>query len=208
LKEELRALRSSQVWLALATSVLASTSMFVLFTYIAPILREVSGISAHHVGSVLLLCGLGLTVGNLVGARLADWRLMPSLAGIFLVLVAILACLALVVRLPLPAIIVLCAWGACSFSACAVLQARVVEQAQGGPNLASTLNISAFNLGNAFGAELGGWALDHGLSFAGIPWLAAVPALGALALTIISIFQEQRTRQSEFAASQGSVQPG
>jgi len=99
----------------------------------------------HHVGSVLLLCGLGLTVGNLVGARLADWRLMPSLAGIFLVLVAILACLAL---------------------------------------------------------------LDHGLSFAGIPWLAAVPALGALAVTIISIFQEQRTRQFDFAASQGSVQPG
>jgi hypothetical protein len=83
---------------------------------------------------------------------------MPSLVGIFLVLEAILACLALVLRMPLPAIIVLCAWGACSFSACAVLQARVVEQAQEGPNLASTLNISAFNLGNAFGAKLGGWA--------------------------------------------------
>jgi MFS transporter, DHA1 family, inner membrane transport protein len=99
-------------------------------------------------------------------------------------------------------------WGACSFSACAVLQARVVEQAQEGPNLASTLNIFAFNLGNAFGAGLGGWALDHGLSFAGIPWLAAVPALGALAVTMISIFKEQRTRQFDFAASQGSVQPG
>jgi DHA1 family inner membrane transport protein len=85
-------------------------------------------------------------------------------------------------------------WGARSFSACAVLQARVVEQAQEGPNLASTLNISAFNIGNAFGAGLGGWALDHGLFFAGIPWLAAVPALGALAVTMISIFKEQRTR--------------
>jgi hypothetical protein len=50
--------------------------------------------------------------------------------------------------------------------------------------------------------------LDHGLSFAGIPWLAAVPALGALAVTMISIFKEQRTRQFDFAASQGSVQPG
>ena len=67
-----------------------------------------------------------------------------------------------------------------------------MEQAQEGPNLASTLNISAFNLGNAFGAGLGGWALDHGV--AGIPWLAAVPALGALAVTMISIFKEQRTR--------------
>ncbi len=54
-------------------------------------------------------------------------------------------------------------WGACSFSACAVLQACVVEQAQEGPNLASTLSISTFNLGNAFGAGPGGWALDHGV---------------------------------------------
>jgi len=97
-------------------------------------------------------------------------------------------------------------WGACSFSACAVLQACVVEQAQEGPNLASTLSISTFNLGNTFGAGPGGWALDHGV--AGIPWLGAVPALGLLRLTMISIFKEQRTRQFDFAASQGSVQPG
>jgi MFS transporter, DHA1 family, inner membrane transport protein len=208
LKRELRALRSLQVWFALITSVLASTSMFVLFTYIAPILREVSGISPHHVGSVLLLCGLGLTAGNLVGAHLADWRLMPSLAGIFLVVAAILACLALVLSLPIPAIIVLCVWGACSFSAGPVLQTRVLEQAQEGPNLASTLNISAFNLGNAWGAGLGGWALDHGLSYASIPWLAAAPALAAFAVTMVSILQDRRTRQFDFGASQGSVQPG
>jgi DHA1 family inner membrane transport protein len=189
LKQELRALRSVPVWLTLLTSMLASVSMFVFFTYIAPILRDITGIPPQQVGTVLLLCGIGLTIGNFAGARLADWKMLPSLTGVFVALVGILSVLSLVIRLPIATVVVLCVWGACAFGAGTILQSLVVSKAQEGPNLASTLNISAFNLGNAIGAGIGGWAIDRGLSLANVPWLAVVPAAMAAGVTLLLRYQ-------------------
>ncbi|SDT89886.1 MFS transporter, DHA1 family, inner membrane transport protein [Verrucomicrobium sp. GAS474] len=185
-KGEVASLRLPAVLSALVTSVLASTSMFALFTYIAPYLREVTGIAPGHVGWVLLLCGVGITAGNLAGARLADWRLLPSLLGAFLALVGGLALFGAGGRNVLTAIPLLCLWGFLSFAVCTMLQARVVNKAAeaGGGNLASTLNIGAFNFGNALGAALGGAVLDHGHPLAAIPWVAIIPALAGAAITL------------------------
>jgi len=196
LRRELRAMRSFQVWLVLVTSVLTSSSMFVLFTYITPFLRDVTGIAPHWVGGVLLLCGIGITFGNLAGARLADWRPMPSLIGTLFALALILAGLGLIGTTPVAAIITLCLWGALSFAGCTMLQARVVDQARSGPNLASTLNISAFNLGNAIGAWIGGRMIDHGLPLGDIPWAASFIALIAMVIAISSAWLDTRKNQS------------
>ena len=126
--------------------------MFTLFTYITPILRDVTGVSPQNVSGVLLLCGVGLTIGNLLGGRLAEWKLLPSLMGIF----AVLAAFSFTSAWLWPAILTVVVWGMVSFAAGTPLQARVVSQAGDAPSLASTLNIVAFNLGNAIGAWLGG----------------------------------------------------
>jgi len=198
--EEFHALGSLQIWLALGTSVLASTSMFILFTYIAPVLRDVTGIAPSHVGGVLLLCGIGITAGNLIGARLADWRLLPSLIGIFAVLAVALGAFALAIGIPWAAIAILCLWGAASFAACTALQARVVTAAKKGANMASTLNIAAFNLGNALGAWLGGLVLTLGGTLRELPWAATVPALVALAVTAFALFRERGIQARASAA--------
>ena len=185
---EFRVLRIRQVWLALAVSVLASTSMFTLFTYITPILRDVTGVSPQNVSGVLLLCGVGLTIGNLLGGRLAEWKLLPSLMGIF----AVLAAFSFTSAWLWPAILTVVVWGMVSFAAGTPLQARVVSQAGDAPSLASTLNIGAFNLGNSIGAWLGGAVITAGWSLQSIPLVAACVTLCALALAVYVAWLDQR----------------
>ena len=183
---EFRLLRHKQVWIALGMSMLASASMFTMFTYITPILRDVTGIAPQNVSYVLLLCGVGLTIGNLLGGRLADWRLMPSLMCIFAAIAVVLAAFSVTSQWVWPAVTTLVLWGVVSFATGAPLQVRVVSQAGDAPSLASTLNIGAFNLGNALGAWLGGSAIAAGWSLRTLPLLAAGVTLGALALTLYS----------------------
>nr|WP_315187060.1 MFS transporter [uncultured Albidiferax sp.] len=183
---EFRVLRHKQVWLALGMSMLASASMFTMFTYITPILRDVTGIAPQNVSYVLLLCGVGLTIGNLLGGRLADWRLMPSLMCIFAAIAVVLAAFSVTSQWVWPAVATLVLWGVVSFATGAPLQVRVVSQAGDAPSLASTLNIGAFNLGNALGAWLGGSAITAGWSLRTLPLLAAGVTLAALALTLYS----------------------
>ena len=91
LGRELRVLKEPQVWLALAMTVLGFGGVFVVFTYIAPILEQVGGFSPHGVTLVLVLFGVGLTIGNTIGGKLADRALMPSLMGILVALAIIMA---------------------------------------------------------------------------------------------------------------------
>lgn len=191
-RRELRVLRSPQVWLALAISVGASISLFAFFTYIAPYLRTVTGIAPHRVGAVLLLFGVGFTLGNYIGGKLADWKLMPALIGIFVALTAILVLFQVTGTHPLWAVLNMIAWGAASFACCATLQTRVVDKGHEGPNLASTLNIGAFNLGNAAGAWVGGRAIDAGWALTRLPFLGAAFAVVALGLTLFSYRLDRR----------------
>lgn len=198
---EFRVLGNVQVLLAMAMSVMASASLFSVFTYITPILRDVTGLTPKTAAAVLLLFGGGITVGNFIGGRLADWRLMPSLIGIFVTLTLALCVFAFTSHVPLPAMVTIFIWGAIDFALVAPLQIRVVDKAIHAPNLASTLNQGAFNLGNAAGAWIGGAALTFGLQYADLPWLGAVLALGALSLCLLSQFLERRQLQEAYAAA-------
>jgi DHA1 family inner membrane transport protein len=191
-RRELGALRVPQIWLTLLMSVASSTSMFTLFTYISPVLREVTGILPSHVGGVLLLCGMGLTVGNLLGARLGDWKLMPSLIGSLLIVAAMMALFSLVDTHWIPALTVLFFWAAAVFSATTILQARIVALAHEGASLASTLNIGAFNLGNAIGAGLGGLVIHSGLPLADVSHASALVAVVTIALAAFAAWLEKR----------------
>jgi DHA1 family inner membrane transport protein len=192
LLQEFRVVRRPQVLLAMSISVLASASLFSVFTYITPLLQEVTGVSPHGVTMVLLLFGVGLTIGNFAGGKLADWKLMPAIIGIFCVLVPVVAALSFTSQWLIPAVVTIVLWGVVAFALVAPLQVRVVDEAHGAPNLAAILNQGAFNLGNAGGAWIGGVAIAQGLSYTAIPWVGATLALLALGATVLSSTLERR----------------
>jgi len=183
LGHEVRVLRDPQVWFALGMTVLGFGGVFVVFTYIAPILEQVSGFSPHGVTLMLVLFGVGLTLGNMLGGKLADRALMPSLMGILVALAVVMAIFTKTSHASVPAAITVFVWGIAAFATVPPLQMRVVAKASAAPNLASTLNIGAFNVGNAMGAWLGGLAITHGIGLAALPWVAAAVAIAALVLT-------------------------
>jgi len=192
LRQEARSLGSVQVILAMVISVLASASLFSVFTYIAPILLNVTQISPHAVTLMLLLFGAGLTLGNFIGGRLADWRLMPTMIGVFVLLGPTVALFAFTSAFAWAAAATLFVWGILAFALVPPLQMRVVTEASHAPNLASTLNQGAFNLGNATGAWVGEVVLTAGLPYAQLPWIGTALAFAALALAIVSYRLEAR----------------
>ena len=189
---EFRVLGKPQVVLAMLMSALLSASLFSVFTFIAPMLEEVTRIAPIHVTWLLLLFGVGITAGNLLGGRLGDWRLMPSIAGVQAGLIVILAAFTLTLPLPAPAALTLLAWGILTFAAATPLQMRVIDTAPEAPNLVATLNQGAFNLGNAGGAWLGSAALGAGLSYRSLPWLGVALSLLGLAMTTLSMALDRR----------------
>ncbi|MCK0196179.1 MFS transporter [Ancylobacter sp. 6x-1] len=190
---EFAVLRRPQVLLAMAMSVLCSASLFTVFTYIAPLMREVTGLTPNAVTVVLLLFGVGITIGNIIGGRLADWKLMPSLIGTCAGIALILVVLAFTSAAEVPAIATVFVWGMLVFAVVAPIQTRVVDSAIGAPNLASTLNQGAFNLGNAGGAWIGGAALTLGLTYDQLPWVGAALAVGAFVVGLVSQALERRS---------------
>ena len=189
--QEARSLGSTQVLLAMVISVLASASLFGVLTYITPILENVTRLTAGSVTLMLLLFGVGLTLGNLLGGRLGDWRLMPSLIGILVLLAPLLALFTMTSKAVIPAAATIFCWGLLAFALISPLQMRVVNEAARAPSLASTLNQGAFNLGNATGAWLGDVGLTHGLPYDQLPWIGAALAAVALLFTIISYTRAQ-----------------
>ncbi|MDF2620836.1 MAG: major facilitator superfamily 1 [Xanthobacteraceae bacterium] len=190
---EFAVLKRPQVLLTMMMSVLASASLFSVFTYIAPLLRDVTGLAPHTVTYVLLLFGVGITIGNLLGGRLADWRLMPSLMAIFVGLAAVLVVFVFASPFAALTVATVFVWGIMVFAVVAPIQMRVVDAAVGAPNLASTLNQGAFNLGNASGAWIGGAAITFGVGYAELPWVGAALAVGALGLCVLSQALERRS---------------
>lgn len=191
---EFRVLRNPRVLLVLAMSVLGSASLFCVFTYIAPTLETVTGVSPHGVTIVLLLFGVGITVGNLVGGALSDWRPLRFLVMALLALLVSLVCLYFAEPYAIPMVASVLLWGALVFAAGTPLQARIVEQAAAAPNLASTLNQGAFNLGNASGATLGGLLLTAGFNYRQLPVASGLVTLCMLALALISVHLDRKHR--------------
>ncbi|RVB66809.1 MFS transporter, partial [Mesorhizobium sp. M7A.F.Ca.CA.002.03.2.1] len=143
LRGELRVLGKLQVWLAMLIAALTSASLFTVFTYIKPYLTEVSGLSTSAVTWVLLLFGAGMTIGNIIGGRLADWKLMPTVIGTLLLMALLFVGFRQFGAIASVAIGIVFLWGLLIFVVVPPLQIRVVEAASEGPNLAATLNQGA-----------------------------------------------------------------
>lgn len=179
LAEQVRGLVNPRVLLILLTGALGCGSLFALFTYITPILEDITGFAEHSVTWILVLFGLGVTLGNIAGGKLADWKLMPSLIVNFAVLAGIIALFPLTLHHPVLAIANVFLWGIAAFGIMPGIQLRIMNLAHKAPLLATTSSHSALNLGNAAGAYLGGVTINT-LGIASIPWLASGLAVLAL----------------------------
>jgi len=189
MRAELAALRGAGIWLSLSMTVLFSASVFALFTYIAPLLNDVTGVSPRGVTWTLLLIGLGLTLGNIIGGKLADRNLEKTLLGVFVVMAVTSTVLTWTSVSVVPTEITLFLWATAGFAAVPALQINVMTFGKAAPNLISTLNIGAFNIGNALGAWLGGSVIAHGLGLTSVPLAAAALAVIALLVSLITFRQ-------------------
>lgn len=185
LRRELSALFAPAVFVAIATSALGSAAMFTLYTYIAPALATLTGASSTFVLSMLVVIGVGFTLGNYLGGRLADWSLFAATRIILLVLALVMAAMPLLLMTHLGAIVGLLAFGVASFAIVPPMQVRVMQVTAGAPGLASSVNVGAFNFGNALGAGLGGIVISHGLGYGAIPIAGTLMAMASLALTFV-----------------------
>ncbi|WP_116134121.1 MFS transporter [Tropicimonas sp. IMCC34043] len=181
-RRELRVLTRAPVLIALLTTVMGSSAMFVLYTYVAPILETLTHASGGFITVALVVIGLGFTFGNWLGGRVADWSLDGATTIFLGAMSAIMLVSPVLLRTPVGALPTLFLWGAAAFAIVPPVQMRVMRAAEDAPGLASSINIGAFNLGNAIGAALGGAVISAGLGYAMVPVAGALTAAAGLSL--------------------------
>ncbi|WAC28809.1 MFS transporter [Ancylobacter sp. SL191] len=196
--EQLRVLGSGRLLIVYGMTALGYGGTFVAFTYLAVILEHITGFSSASVSLILVLYGLAIAAGNLVGGRIADRDPVKALTVLFLAQAGVLALFAFTAVSPWLALPTLAALGFLSFANVPGLQIYVVELAgryrPGAVDVASALNIAAFNLGIAVGAWVGGRVVASPLGLGATPWVGALLVGGALLLTLWSGALDRRAR--------------
>lgn len=175
------------------------------FTFLSPILQTITGFSEGAVNLILVLYGLAIAAGNSLGGKLANKNPILALTWLFGLQAVVLLIFAFVAPFKVPALIALTAMGALAFANHPGLQLYVVQLAQrhapGAVDVASALNIAAFNLGIAIGAWAGGQVVASSLGLPATPWVGALFVTGGLGLTLVSgVLDGRRT-----SAARGSV---
>jgi predicted MFS family arabinose efflux permease len=187
---QLAVLRKPRLLLVYAMTALGYGGSFIAFTYLAPILQEVAGFSAASVGLVMLVYGVSVAFGNIWGGKLADRKgPVPALQIVFALLAAVLLVLQFTAAHRIAVLVTVLAWGAVAFGNVPGLQVYVVRRAERDApravDVASSLNIAAFNVGIALGAWGGGIIVAR-LGLMATPWIGALVVVGALLLTTLA----------------------
>lgn len=156
IKNELNVLKDLKLWLTLGVTLFGFSSVFAYFTYISQILINVSNIEERWISFVLIIFGVGVTLGNIIGGRLADWNLNKALQIIFVIFPIYIFLMYYIQNYSVLMVVGIFVFGLIGFSMSPSLQFKSTIVSQDAPMLASTLNQSAFNIGNALGAAIGG----------------------------------------------------
>jgi predicted MFS family arabinose efflux permease len=193
---QLAVLKKPRLLLVYAMTTLGYGGSFIAFTYLAPVLQEVSGFAASTVSLVMLVYGVSVAAGNIWGGRLADRHgPVPALQIVFALLAVVLLVLTFTAPSKPLVLITVLAWGAVAFGNVPGLQVYVVQRAERDApqavDVASGLNIAAFNVGIALGAWGGGLIVAH-LGLMATPWIGALVVVGALLLTTLAGWLDRR----------------
>ncbi|RBP53672.1 MFS transporter [Arenicella xantha] len=190
LREQLQVLMEPRLLLVYLITALGYGGTFTAFTYLAPILEQVSGFSSNAIALVLLVYGVSVAVGNIWGGKLADSQgPIKALSIIFSALTLVLLAFTFTASNPILAVLTILVWGAFAFGNVPGLQVYVVQLAQkytpNAVDVASGLNIAAFNIGIALGSLIGGLVVED-MSLMDTPWIGALIVALAIILTRIS----------------------
>ena len=188
---ELKILKEKRLWLTLAVTLFGFSSVFAYFTYISTVLIDVSHVQENLISYLLIIFGVGVTLGNVVGGKLADWNLNKALKMIFSVFILYFILLYFVQMNGLLMVAGIFFFGLIGFSMSPSLQYKSTLISQDAPTLASTLNQSAFNLGNALGAFIGGVVVTN-LPVASLSLIAPILTLIGLVFLFINIAVEKK----------------
>ena len=191
LGDELRAIARPPVLLGLLMTVLGFGGMFTVYTFIQPLLTQVTGFADAAVSPILLVFGVGMIAGNLLGGRFADRGLGKALVGTLAALAVVMALMAFALHSKVAMVLFTGLLGAAAFATVSPLQLWVLRKAEGAQSLASSLNIGAFNLGNAFGAWLGGAVIAHGIGLPALTWIGALVPASALLVALYALRRER-----------------
>ncbi|MEW9573590.1 MFS transporter [Rhodanobacter sp. Si-c] len=179
---ELRAIAGAPVLIGLATTVFGFAGVFVVYTFIQPLLTHVTGFGEAMVSPILLVFGLGMAIGNPLGGRFADRNLSNALVGTLAALAVVLLVFGFAMQMRWTMVLSTGLLGMAMFATVAPLQMWILRRASAAPSLASSLNIGAFNLANALGAWLGSEAVARGAGLTSLPWIAALATIVGIAL--------------------------
>lgn len=203
LRAELGVFRIGQVWLALGVGAIGFGGFFAVYSYVAPMVTDVAGSPTWAVPLVLVLMGIGMTVGNLVGGHLADVDLRRTLVGGLVALSAVLVLLALTAQWVLALGFFVLATGFVSAVLSPTIQTRLMDVAGDNQSIAAALNHSALNIGNALGAFLGGVVIAWGWGFVAPAWVGALLAFAGLGIALISLrIERSRSAGAETASAE------
>ncbi|WP_431710214.1 MFS transporter [Glutamicibacter uratoxydans] len=191
-RKELTALKSLQVWLAMATGIVGFGGFFAVYSYISPTLTDVTGMDIKLVPVALALYGLGMVVGSLIGGRLADWSVFGAIKLASVIMIVVMVVFGLVTSWLIPTFILVFIMGASGSLLIPSLQTLLMDSAPQAQSLAASLNHSALNVANALGAALGAAVITAGLGYRAPAFLGAI--LAALGL-ILALVTEYRSRK-------------
>ncbi len=191
-RASVRSLANGGVIAGLMTTVFGFAGVFAVFTYIAPLLTQISGFDKTALSPILVVFGVGLVIGNLLGGRFADKYLKTTVIVSLIALSAVLLLMPWAFQNQIAAVIAVGLFGVAAFSTVAPLQMWVLGKiTNADQSLVSSLNIAAFNLGNALGAWAGGMVIAQD---GGLPWIPYVAALMPIASLLIAVVAIRRER--------------
>ncbi len=215
MRRELRVFATPPVWLVLGIATIGGGALFATFSYITPMMTNVTGYAESSVTWLLVLFGLGMTAGNLVGARLADRAMMPTVFGALAIEVVLALLFLLTSHNKVAAAITVFAFPCTSLAILPAIQARIIGLAGGAPNLAAASIHAAFNIANSIGAWLGGLAIGFGWGYSSPNAVAAGLALLGIAVAYASVrygrdgaSSRAAERSGARAGSDGAHNPG
>jgi DHA1 family inner membrane transport protein len=186
LRKEFAAFGNPQTWLSLAICVFGFAGVFASVSYVTPMMVHLAGYTPAEVTFLLALFGLGMTTGNMLGAKFTDRNHDATLRVGLTALAVVLGVFAFTAHSMIGAAITLFGLGVAGFTVATPLQVRVMEQAPAAPTLASAGLQSAFNTANSLGAYLGGAVIAAGLGFTAPNWVGVGLALVGLTLTVLA----------------------
>ncbi|MCM2577230.1 Cmx/CmrA family chloramphenicol efflux MFS transporter [Streptomyces meridianus] len=204
LRQEMRIYRDRAVWLAVVTTALVGGGVFCTFSYLAPLLTDVAGLTPQWVPTALGLFGVGALIGTTLGGRLADAHLFGVMLGGVTASTVLLVLMALTARSPVAVVVFSFLVGVSAFFTAPALNARMFDVAGAAPTLAGATTTAAFNLGNTGGPWAGGIVIDLGFGFTSTAWAGAAISAAGVAATLASM-RLHRSRASRTVASSASL---